>query len=572
MSNAALKLKLPKKIELRPQALEEAQRICEKHNINSVTARILAARGFTAGNKLQNFLEPTLAQGLPDPIDLKNLFAAASLIREHLKKGEAIALCCDFDVDGLSGGAIVTDFLRNLGARVEVFVPDRFKEGYGLNNRMLDDAISRDCKLLIAVDYGTSNHNEILKAKSLGLKTIIIDHHHISGPIPEADIFINPQQDGCGFADKSLCAAGLAWYLLVALRKVMPEESQAIDVRDYLELACLGTICDMVPLQGANRVIAKRGLEKLSISTRAGIIALKDVARIFGQLKGNHIGFGLGPRINAAGRMLSGNLVIDLLTTKDSKKALDIAKKLDELNQARQDIETKIKTKAIDKVNQSKDLPYGIVVWDAKFHTGVIGIVAQRLSEAFYRPSAVCGADGDVFKGSVRGIKGLSVVEALGKVGHLLIKYGGHEGAGGFSIEEKNLEEFKLAFDQACKELMQNISNSPVVKADTEVSLSDLNEEVVNELNSFSPFGIANPAPQLLIENLEVHEIKVLKNQHMKIILKDSNNKINGLLWQETEHPALYKGSRVRIICRPEVNSYFGNRSLQLNIQAVEEV
>jgi single-stranded-DNA-specific exonuclease len=560
-----------KKIIVREQFFEAANLITEKHQIHPVTAKILAARGFSAGTQLENFLEPSLAQGLPDPINLKNVFAAAGLIRDYLAINKKIALCCDFDVDGLSGGAMIADFIRAIGGEIQVFVPDRFKEGYGLNMRMIKEAAEKGCELLITVDYGTTNDKELKEARELGLKSIVIDHHHIAGELPAADIFINPHQTGCGFADRTLCAAGLAWYLLVTLRKVMPEQCKNIDVREYLELACLGTICDMVPLQGANRVIAKRGLEKLSTSQRPGIIALKDVARLYGSIKGTHVGFGIGPRINAAGRMLSGELVIELLTTKDSKKALDIAKKLDELNQARQNTEVLIKDRALKAVAEASELPWGIVVWDENFHTGVIGIVAQRLTEAYYRPSAVCGADGKVYKGSVRGIKGLSVVEALAKVGHLLIKFGGHEGAGGFAIEAEKLPEFKIAFNEACRELMLNIPHEPSVNADTEVELEEINEELVNELNIFAPFGIANPAPQLLLNDLIVHDVKVLKNQHTKVVLTDSKRKVDALLWQETKHPALYKGAKVKIICKPEVNAYFGNRSLQLVLQAVEE-
>jgi single-stranded-DNA-specific exonuclease len=565
--------KVFKKITLREQKKSFADDIVLKHGIHPVTSRVLAARGFSSGKELDDFLEPTLKSGLPDPIDLKNAFKGAELIRDSILANEKIALCCDFDVDGLSGGSLMCAFLQDLGAEVKVYVPDRFKEGYGLNTRMIDQAISEDRKLLITIDYGTSNSKELEYAKSLSLKTMVIDHHHIaSGQTSPADVFVNPHQDGCNFCDCTLCAAGLVWYVAAAVRKLMPEQAKHIDIRTYLEFACLGTICDMVPLKGANRVIAKKGLELLSFTKRPGLIALKEVASIYGKIKGSHVGFGLGPRINAAGRMLSGEIVIELLTTNCEKTAKKIASKLDELNSVRQETEKRIKVKVIDSISNSKELPSGIVVWDEHYHTGVIGIVAQRLVETFYRPSIVCGKDGDFFKGSVRGIKGFNVVETLSLVKEHLEHFGGHEGAGGFSIKPENLENLKRDFNEICREILSTIETSPVIQADTEVTLSDLDEDLVLQLNSFSPFGISNPAPQLVINNLEVKEVQSLKNQHTKAVLSDDKCKISALLWRETEHPALYKGAKVKIACRPEVNAFYGKKSLQLNLQAVEEI
>lgn len=562
-----------KKIALREQRLDFAKEISDSHKVFPVTSRVLAARGYSVGKDIDNFLEPTLKSGLPDPIDLKNAFKAAEFFKEAIEGKKGIALCCDFDVDGLSGGSLACAFLNEIGANVKVYVPDRFKEGYGLNNRMIDEAKEDGRELLVTIDYGTTNVDEINYAKSIGLKTIVVDHHHIQeGLINPADVFINPHQEGCNFADKTLCAAGLAWYLVVSIRKLMPEVCSGVDVRKYLEYAALGTICDMVPLKGANRVIAKRGLEALTHSERVGIVALKEVAGIYGKVKCSHVGFGLGPRINAAGRMLTGELVIELLTTDSEKKAKQIAKKLDELNSVRQETEKRIKNKVLTLLEEKKTIPSGIVVYDENYHTGVIGIVAQRLVETYYKPSAVLGKDGDYFKGSVRGIKGLSVVDVLSKCKEHLLHFGGHDGAGGFSIEEDKIEDFSQKFNEVCESALETIEASPVVEADTEITLDELTEELISELNSFSPFGIKNPAPQLVINNLEVKEVQTLKNQHTKVTLADEDYKISGLLWRETEHPALFKGAKVRVACRPEVNAYYGKKSMQLNLQAVEEV
>ena len=256
---------------------------------------------------------------------------------------------------------------------------------------MVEEIAAGDFGLLITVDYGTTNDKELTLAREHGIPTIVIDHHHVE-TAPPADVFVNPKQEGCNFADATLCAAGLVWYFIAALRKSLPAAKE-LDPREYLDLACLGTICDMVPLIGANRVIALKGLERLNVTRRAGLRALKDVVGIKKEVTCGTVGFGIGPRLNAAGRMVNGELVIQLLTTTDSKKAKRIAKRLHKLNAERQDIERAIKDEAVERVAESATVPDGIVVWDKEFHTGVIGIVAQRLVETFYRPSIVCGED-----------------------------------------------------------------------------------------------------------------------------------------------------------------------------------
>ena len=557
-----------KVISLRPQQDQIASEIQKTHKLNALISKILAARDFKPGKILADFLEPTLKNALPHPENLKNLDAAVELIAEVCAEKKPIAICCDFDVDGLSGGAMLSRFLLDAKATNKVFVPDRFTEGYGLNSRMIDEIAKENYGLVVAVDYGTTSISELELAKSYGLRTIVIDHHHVES-LPPADVFINPQQEGCDFADRTLCAAGLVWYLIVALRKKIPQ-AKDLDPRNYLDLACLGTICDMVPLVGANRVIAKRGLEQLSVTRRAGLLALKEVVGIRKEVTCTHIGFGIGPRINAAGRMVNAEVVIDLLTTTDSRKASRLAKKLNKLNSERQDTEARIKEIAIKRVQEQSELPWGLVVWDEKFHTGVIGIVAQRLVEAFYRPAIVAGQDNGVFKGSVRGIPGFSVVEALSDLQDFLQKFGGHAGAGGFSIEESKLESFAAAFDQLCEKKLKSISTVATVKADTEITLKDISVELVEELNHFSPFGIGNPAPSLLIDNLLVRDFQVLKGEHIKVLLSDGSLQIPGFLWKVSQHPHIFKGAKIKVACKPELNSFNGITSLQLNIKAVE--
>ncbi len=573
--SVALKTKSPvklersfKAIELRRQAPEQAENIIAQFKVLPVTAQILAAREFNSPEQLNTFLDPSLKTGLPHSAKLKNIDAACALIAQVVATRKPIAICCDFDVDGLSGGALLSRFLLDAQIPNKVFVPDRFNDGYGLNEGMIRQIASEGFGLVVTVDYGTTNVAELKLARELSLPSLVVDHHHVT-EVPPADVFINPQQPGCGFADKTLSAAGLAWYLITALRKALPQAEQ-LDPRDYLDLACLGTICDMVPLLGANRVIARKGLERLTVTRRAGLQALKEMAGVKGAVSCSHIGFGLGPRINAAGRMVHGDMVIRLLTTTDSRTASKIAKRLNKLNGERQDTEAVIKDAAIAKVEEGGALPWGIVVWDKEFHTGVIGIVAQRLVETFYRPAAVLGLDNGFYKGSVRGVKGVSVVGLLGQLSQYLEKFGGHEGAGGFSIREENLEKFKLAFAQECELALKSKVPVPIALADTICSLGDLSAELVAELGSFAPCGIGNPAPLILIDQLSVKKIELLKESHMKIQVSDGKFTYSAFLWRHSEHPHVQVGANIRLVARPEISSYKGQNEVILNVQAIE--
>ncbi len=560
-----------RRIRLKAQKDKEAKKISAEHAISDVAARVLAARNFKAGPDLKNFLNPTLREGLPGPSGIKNIDKAVALIAKTIEAGGGIAICCDFDVDGLSGGAQVYHFFHALGVKTQVFVPDRFEDGYGLNEGMVREIAAAGFAMLLTIDYGTTNEHEITIAKSLGLAVIVVDHHHVGAHKPPADVLINPQQKGCGFADGTLCAAGLAWYLVAALKSGLPAAAN-IDPKAYLDLACLGTICDMVPLTGPNRVIAKRGLELLTRTVRPGLNALKSVAGIHKDVRCYDVGFGIGPRLNAAGRMVNGSMVIELLSTDSSVRAQKVAQKLNKLNEDRQETEKLIKERALKKVMGLKQLPHGLVVWERSFHTGVIGIVAQRLVETFYRPTVVLGYDQDgIYKGSVRGIKGFSVVEALGSLASHLLKFGGHDGAGGLSIKEECLPDFALAFAEECSRRLEEAAFTPYVEADTEVEFSELTLNLVEEFKDFAPFGVGNPAPQLLAKKLKIVDIKVLKGAHLKISFTNGKLFFSGFLWRQLEHPAIAVGKTVDVVFKPDTNTYGGLTEIQLNVQAVQE-
>lgn len=557
-------------ISLRQQALEEAIRIASHFRLSEVASRILAARGFSADSILKQFITPSLKEGLPLPEALRGIKEACAIIAEAQKNGEKIAICCDFDCDGLTSGAQLSDFFNRVGISYKLFVPDRFVDGYGLNQRIVEEAKNSDCSVIVTLDFGTKSYEEIKRARELGLKTVIIDHHNTDEGHADADVFVNPHHSECGFADRILSASGLTWYFIVALRNHFPN-CRHIDPKEFLDLAAIGTICDMVPLRGANRVLAKRGLELLSQTRRPGLIALKSVAGIKADVKCSDVSFGIGPRINAAGRIVHGDLVIELLTTANERRARDLAQKLNRLNAERQEEETKVKDRAVRQIVGKGEIPWGLVAADVNFHTGVIGIVAQRLVEMFYRPAAVLGSDIEgKFKGSVRGIPGFNVVEALASVKDTLLQFGGHTGAGGFSVAHDNYENFKAAFEKECERRLESLQLKPSVEADTEVGLGEIDVNLINELKFFSPCGIGNANPVLLTENLKVVDVKEIREAHLKVTFTDGRRYLNGIMWRQKSHPDIKKGGSVRVAYRPEVNSYGGVTELQANIQAVE--
>ena len=560
-----------KKIRIREQRPTLAEEIARNERIHPVASRILAARGFSVGKSLKDYIDPTLKDGLPDPKLLKDLDKATQLIAEAIKQKHKIAICCDFDVDGLSAGAQVLDFLRKLGAEVLAFVPDRFVDGYGLNSHTVEKIAKLGFSLMITLDFGTTNEKELSLAKSLGLTTIVVDHHVVGDHKPPADAFINPQRSDCGFSGGILCASGLAWFFLLGLKQHFKDDKRISDIRNYLDLACLGTICDMVPLLGPNRVLARRGLEQLNRTQRIGLIALKQAMGGKGDLGCSEISFGIGPRLNAAGRMVHGELVLELLTTTDEERARKLASQLNTLNGERQETEMVVKERAIKLLQAKSVLPSGICIAGKDFHTGVIGIVAQRLTELYYRPSMVLGHDQNgIYKGSVRGIKGFNVVAALAGVGQYLIKFGGHEGAGGLSVEEKNIPLLEAAWNTECATRIASLESSPFVDVDTEMGLQEMSTQLVDELKKLQPFGIGNPHPLVLTRSLKICDVKELKGMHLKLLMSDGPRYLTGFLWRCTKHPAVAIGAKVRVAYRPEYNRFQGTTELQANIQAVE--
>ena len=555
--------------------------------LSSVAARVLVARGLTDVEMARAFLNPSLRDHLPSPRAIKNIDEAATLILDTIQKGERITIYTDFDVDGVSSGAQLYLYLRALGANVSTYTPNRFTEGYGLVLSAVEKIARGGTQLLITVDCGISSHAEFALAKRLGMKGLVVDHHEPHG-LPPADIIVNPAQDGCPFKEHKLAAAGLVWMLLIVLRHHARERSLKRpdgrelvlpDPKDFLDLAALGTICDMVPLVGINRVIAHRGLDAMKQSTRPGMVALKNVAGADSKYTfgAGQVSFQLGPRINAAGRLSDAGEVVQLLTTNDSVRANTISQAIDRLNDRRKTVEESCKDECIRAVLADPELRDrgAYAVFGEKYHLGVIGIVAQRLVEQFYKPSAVmapgeltkAGKTIPVIKGSVRSVKGFHVAEALQALAPYLLSHGGHAEAGGFSLLPERLHEFQAAFVELAERVLTPELRRRRWTADLEVTLGDIDFDVVNELQLFAPFGVGNPSPLFVTRGVMIESVVSLKQKHVRVRLSAGGFHHGGVGWSKQGHPLLRKGERVSVLYSPELNTYQGVSNVQLNIK-----
>ena len=565
--------------------------LVQELKISAVIARILVCRGHSTVEAARTFLTPSLKTGLEDPRLIKNLPQAVDLILQSIEEKLQITIYTDFDVDGLSSGSQLYLYLRALGARVNSYTPNRFSEGYGLAKSAVEKLARAGTQLLITVDCGISSFGELALAKRLGMKSIVLDHHQVH-KIPPADVVVDPAQEGCPFGEHQLAAAGLVWMLLILIRRMANErwservlsgELKLPEPKDFLDLAALGTICDMVPLKGLNRVIAHRGVEAIRKSERPGIVALRNVSGIAShRLSAGHIGFAIGPRINAAGRLGDTREVFELLTTENSLRAKALAEGIDKQNAKRRAVEEDVLNRCAVSFAQDPELlqASAITIFGKEFHLGVIGIVAQRVVEQYHRPTAVM-APGEIIvngetklvvKGSIRSIKGFHVAQVLEELKSLLLSGGGHAEAGGFSVTYENLAVFERRFkEEAGKRLSPEMLERRRV-ADVQVELREVDYTLVNELGLLQPFGIGNPAPMFLTRNVIIDSVTLLSNAHLRLRISDGSYHINAVAWKFQGNRLLRKGTRVDVLYSPELNTYQGVSSVQLNIKEVWEV
>ncbi len=527
-------------------------------------AQTLINRGYRDAPAARQFLNPRLQQ-LADPFELPDMAVAVERVRIAIAGKERIVIYGDYDVDGITSSALLTRVLRAAGADVANFLPHRFDEGYGLSA----DGVARCMKehrpqLLIAVDCGTTAVAEIAILKSQGVDVVVLDHHEPPEQLPECVALVNPKR---GHAPTPLASVGVAFKLAHALLKRERALAVKIDLRDQLDLVALGTVADIVPLVGENRILVKAGLEWLAETDKPGLRALMNVAGVRGEVQPGHIGFRLGPRLNAAGRLANAMAALELLLTEDADRARELAALLTNHNTERQQIEEQIVAEALTQATQYQD-DRVLVLADDAWHAGVIGIVAQRVVQQFYRPTVIIGTEG---KGSCRSIAAFSIVAALRSCGPLLEKCGGHEMAAGLTIKPANIPKLRAALNEYAATVLKPDDLLPQVRVDAVVRLDDLDTEFFRHLKQFEPGGPENPTPCFAVEGVRLRgPPRVIGQKHLKFLVTDGDTTVEAVWWRmaAVELPA----GALDVAFVPELNEYRGEQIVQLNVRDARAV
>lgn len=547
----------------------QVEHLAGQLGILPLTARSLLLRGIDSAEQGQEFLHARLG-ALPDPDLLPDMAIACSRLEQALVRGEKIAVHGDYDVDGITGCTLLVETLRNLGGSVEYHIPLRLKDGYGLSADAVRLAQENGCDLIVSVDCGVSAHSEADLASELGIDLIITDHHQPPDELPFCLALVNPHLPGNRFPWPELSGVGVAFFLLVGLRRRLRENGYFShhpepDLRQGLDLVALGTIADIVPLGGVNRILVRAGLQLMEQGSRPGIAALKKVAEVK-QVSCGVVGFRLAPRLNAAGRLEDAALGVKLLLGDDPQELQPLAELLDGFNRDRQLLEQQALEQAIAVLEeQGESEQFSIVLADERWHSGVIGIVASRLVERYHRPTVLIALDSGVGKGSARSISGFHLYRALQQSSSSLIGFGGHAMAAGLSIAAENLDEFTADFEQAARQLLKAEDLLPRLSHDGESRLVDLTMTQVLELESLNPFGAGNPQPVFASRNCRVLSPRILGDKHLKFDVEQDGCRVACIAFGLAERFDELGGC-IDILYRPGINSWRGQSSVQLQI------
>lgn len=537
--------------------------------ISPLTARALTFRGIDTVSEGLAFMDGRLAS-LPDPFLLPEMERAAERLATAIEGGESIVVHGDYDVDGITGTALLVESLRGFGGRVDYHIPLRLKDGYGLSAEAIRRAAASGAKVLLSVDCGVSALTEARLALDLGLDLIITDHHQPPEVLPSAYAVVNPSLAESRFPFRELAGVGVAFFLLVALRKVLRERGAFTvrpepDLRHALDLVALGTIADVVPLRGINRTLTRFGLDLLSKGRRPGIRALKQVAGVE-EASCGAVAFRLAPRLNAAGRLEDAALGVELLLGSSLERATEIAALLDGFNRERQKIEEETLKQAIERLDGGEGRERSIVLADDRWHPGVIGIVASRLVERYYRPVVLIALEGGKGKGSARSILGFHLYRALQGCAGYLEGFGGHECAAGLTIATDRVEAFAEAFEAEAQRTLGEEDLIPRLAHDGEILLDEITPEGVREIASLAPFGAGNPEPAYVALGLRLQQVKAVGETHLKFVARQGGYSFPCIAFGMASRQGELSGE-LDLLFTPTLNDWKGNVSVQLRIR-----
>jgi single-stranded-DNA-specific exonuclease len=542
-----------------------------------IVAHLLITRGFADEESAQKFLKPSKEQ-INNPSLLLGMNDAVRRVLRAVENGEKILVYGDYDVDGTTGTVVMRKALQLLGAKTGYHVPHRFTEGYGIQQPALEKAKAEKFGLVISVDCGIRAFEPLHWAKENGLDVIVTDHHlpdEYEGT-PPAYCVLNPNQTSCKYPDKNLAGVGVAFKLAHALLREKGKENL---VDGFLKMVAIGTVADVAQLTGENRSIVALGLNDLPKATNPGLRALMEVAGFNegGEMTAYDLGYRIGPRINAAGRMDAAHAVVELFETNDKQEAKRLAKHLDNKNRERQIVQSEIVKLAIAEweTNGKTDQTHAAVIAGDDWHRGVIGIAAAKIAEKLYRPCIVISFEGDDGHGSGRSIECYHLLDGLTACADLFEKFGGHSHAAGLAIKREKVEEFRRRLNEHAASKLSDDDLIPIVKVDAELKAETLSLDLVEELKALEPFGAGNPKPVFMTRNLRlVYEPRVLKEKHLKLTIAGADGKRHDAIWwdgvEKWKGQPLSQGTSIELAYSPEANTWNGNTQLQLVVQDIK--
>lgn len=552
--------------------------IQQRLKCHAITARVIANRAIASAEEAALFLQPSL-RNLPSPMSLVSMEVALERIYFALRRKEKILVFGDYDADGITATSLLVTFLKSIGADISHHLPHRIREGYGLQCSHINQlAVPRNIRLIITVDCGSSSFEAVEAAKRFGIDVIITDHHNLGSDIPNAVAVVNPKREPqCGELTH-LAGVGVAYYLAIGLRMYLRQKGwwsngPEPNLKGYCDLVALGTIADMVPLNGVNRILTRVGLEQMNTDTRPGLQALFCVSAIRHKpITAEDIAFRLAPRINAAGRMADAKLAFDLLAENSLNAAMVMADALNGLNQRRQSVESDMVDRLTARIETSPDLQSrkSLVLSGTGWHEGVLGIVAAKLALRFYRPVIILSIQGETAKGSGRSVPQLDLHSALRHCEAHLMQFGGHRQAAGVTLSTENIAPFRKAFETAVEKMTQSEQLSPQVKVDSEIRFDQICPQLVDELECLAPFGTDNPTPIFMARDVRVTSAAIIGQRHRKMVVCQPSqttcpfSAIEFNLAPEAPRP----GSFERLAFRLQWNRYKSSKEIQMVVEA----
>jgi len=548
--------------------------LAKEFGVSRIISQLILNRHVASLEDAHRYLHPSLNQ-LHSPFLMQDMKKGVNRLIQAIHAGEEIVIYGDYDADGITSVVILYKFIKELTQHASYYIPDRVLEGYGLKIPVIDRFKSKDIKLIITVDCGISDIEQIAYARSIGIDTIVLDHHEISDQLPPAVACINPNRSDCSFPFKHLAGVGIAFNFLIALRGTLRKDGfwkdgQYPNLKEYLDIVALGTIGDIAPLVDENRIFAKIGLELMTEDNRPGIKALKEVSGIAGQLIDSFkASFCLIPRINAAGRIASPLDAVLLLLAENMDEARPLAEKLDLHNRRRQAMEKDILKEILGQLGTNPDLDNmnALVFSSEKWHPGVVGIVASRLVDLFSRPTFVISLKDGVGKGSGRSVADFNIHKGLQQCASLLLSYGGHYRAAGISIKEDDIDEFACLLDDIIRNSVQASEKVSQTFIDAECNLQDINLDLIEQMTQLAPFGCENPEPVLCARNIKVSSPVVVGTNHLKMRLTSNKTACNAIWFNMGKYLGAVNGASLDVVFSPQINYWNGSSEIQLKMK-----